>query len=155
MKTEILQQQIGKITNEIAQFEAEFADIRNKMSVAANSGDGDKIVTLKQRNAELPTLIESARIRLCQKQIEADELRLPELQARTKEFFEPIAELIKKRDAAQLELAKMQGAYHSVNEDAREISRRIGERRRELSKLIHFATPQGQAFRVMPNMSGR
>jgi hypothetical protein len=35
----------------------------------------------------------------------------------------------------------MQGASHEANEDLRDIKIRIGERKRELQKLIYLANP--------------
>ena len=57
------------------------------------------------------------------------------------EFHEPIREAIAKRDAAVLELGKVQGLYHAANENLREVKIRIGEQKRELDRLIYLANP--------------
>jgi hypothetical protein len=74
-------------------------------------------------------------------QLQADEERLPLLQAGVRKFAEPIEAAVLKRDAAVLELNELQAEYYTANEDFRDLNRRVGERRRELGRLIHLSNP--------------
>ncbi len=87
-------------------------------------------------------------------EIELDEWRLPGLQSAVSQFHQPIQEAIAKRDEAQMELGKLQGLYHNENENLKEVKNRLGERRRELSRLIYEATPHTAGLR-QPMQMGR
>ncbi len=145
---ENLKEQIETTSNLLAQLETEQADFKNRMTLAVGEGDSASMIDLKRRHNELPVEIEAARIRLTKLQLQLDEERIPELQAEVGKFYEPIQEAIAKRDAAALELAKLQGVYHEVNENLREVKNRIGERKRELGRLIYEADPTKSATRV-------
>ncbi len=153
--TNNLQEQITETASHIAALTEESRNFGNKMSEAAQSGDADSIIELKTKQTEVPIQLEAARIRHTKLLLEADQERSAQLQTEVGKFFEPIQELIQKRDAAQLELAKMQGQYHGVNEDLRDVRKRIGERRRELERLIYEATPKPPGLRSLQNMGGR
>jgi septal ring factor EnvC (AmiA/AmiB activator) len=150
-----LQKQITETAGHIAALTQEQKEFGSKMSEAAQSGNADSIIELKRRQSELPIQLEAARITHTKLLLEADQERSAQLQTEVGKFYEPIQELIAKRDAAQLELAKMQGQYHGVNEDLRDVRIRVGERRRELERLIYEATPKPPGLRPMANMSGR
>ncbi len=139
--TKTLAEQIEITTNNLAELETEQSDFQNRMTVAVGEGDSASMIDLKRRHTELPVEIEAARIRLTKLYLQLYEERLPELQSKVNNFHEPIEEAIAKRDAAVLELGKMQGASHEANEDLRDIKIRIGERKRELQKLIYLANP--------------
>ncbi len=141
MKQDDLTSQIETTANLLAQLEAEQADFQNRMTLAVGEGDSASMIGLKRRHSELPLEIEAARIRLAKLHLQSDEQRLPELQAEVGKFYEPIQEAVAKRDAAALELGKLQGAYHEANEDLREVKIRIGERKRELERFIFQANP--------------
>jgi chromosome segregation ATPase len=136
-----LTSQIGTTANLLAQLEGEQADFQNRMTLAVGEGDSASMISLKRRHSELPVEIEAARIRLAKLHLQLDEERLPALQAEVDKFHEPIQEAIAKRDAAVLELGKLQGAYHEANEDFRELRIRIGERKRELERFVYLANP--------------
>jgi septal ring factor EnvC (AmiA/AmiB activator) len=150
-----IQKQITETAGHIAALTQEQKEFGSKMSEAAQSGNADSIIELKRRQSELPIQLEAARITHTKLLLEADQERSAQLQTEVGKFFEPIQELIQKRDAAQLELAKMQGQYHGVNEDLRDVRIRIGERRRELERLIFEATPKPPGLRSLQNMGGR
>ncbi len=137
---ENLIEQLQKATDFLAQREAELSDFQNKMTLAVNDADSKAMLDLKRRRAELPTEIELARIQIAKLQLEVDEARIPELQLEVSKFSEPIQEAVAKRDLAVLELGRLQGAYHQTNEDFRDLRMRVGERKRELSRLIHLAS---------------
>lgn len=139
--TENLNEQIKTTSNLLAQLETEQADFKNRMTLAVNDADSSAIIALRHRADDLPIEIEAARIRLAKLHLQSDEERIPELQAKVGKFYEPIQEAIAKRDAAALELGKLQGAYHGANEDLRDVKTRIGERKRELQRLIYLANP--------------
>jgi uncharacterized coiled-coil DUF342 family protein len=136
-----LTEQIETTTNKLTELKNEQAEFPNRMTVAVGAGDSDTMITLRRRQADIPLEIEGKQIQLARLQLESDQERLPLLQAEVAKFTEPIQAAIVKRDAAVLELNKLQGAYHSVNEDYRDLNRRVGERRRELDRLIHMANP--------------
>ena len=138
---ETLTEQIEKTSNLLAQLEAELLDIPNRRAVAVNDADSAAMISLRHRQTEIPVEIEAGQIQLAKLQLEADQERLPVLKARIAKFAEPIPAAVLKRDAAVLELNKLQGEYHGVNEDFRDLSRRIGQRRLELDRLIHMANP--------------
>ncbi len=150
-----IQTQITETAGHIAALTQEQKEFGSKMSEAAQSGNADSIIELKRRQSELPIQLEAARITHTKLLLESDQERSAQLQTEVGKFFEPIQELIQKRDAAQLELAKMQGQYHGVNEDLRDVRIRIGERRRELERLIFEATPKPPGLRSLQNMGGR
>jgi peptidoglycan hydrolase CwlO-like protein len=150
-----LQKQITETAGHIAALTQEQKEFGSKMSEAAQSGNADSIIELKRRQSELPIQLEAARITHTKLLLESDQERSAQLQKEVGKFYEPIQELIAKRDEAQLDLAKMQGQYHGVNEDLRDVRIRIGERRRELERLIYEATPKPPGLRPMANMSGR
>jgi chromosome segregation ATPase len=147
---ENLNKQIETTSNLLAQLETEQADFRNRMTLAVGEGDSASMIDLKRRHSELPIEIEAARIRLTKLHLQSDEERLPELQADVGKFYEPIQEAIAKRDAAVLELGKLQGVSHGANEDLREVKNRISERKRELERLIYLANPAKGIIR--PNL---
>ncbi len=150
-----IQKQITETAGHIAALTQEQEEFGSKMSEAAQSGNADSIIELKRRQSELPIQLEAARITHTKLLLESDQERSAQLQKEVGKFFEPIQELIQKRDAAQLELAKMQGQYHGVNEDLRDVRIRIGERRRELERLIFEATPKPPGLRSLQNMGRR
>ncbi len=113
---ENLNEQIETTANLLAQLETEQADFRNRMTLAVGEGDSASMIDLKRRHSELPIEIEAARIRLAKLHLQLDEERLPKLQADVGKFYEPIQEAIAKRDAAVLELGKLQGVSHGANE---------------------------------------
>jgi peptidoglycan hydrolase CwlO-like protein len=141
MKQDDLTSQIETTANLLAQLESEQAEFQNRMTFAVGEGDSASMIGLKRRHSELPVEIQMARIRLAKLHLQSDEQRLPALQAEVGKFHEPIQEAITKRDAAVLELGKLQGAYHEANEDLREVKIRIGERKRELERFIYQANP--------------
>jgi chromosome segregation ATPase len=136
-----LDEQVQNTQAHLETLQAERSDFQNRMMVAVGAGDSDAMISLRRRQSEIPLEIEAAQIRLAKMQLEADSERLPVLQAKLSKFTEPIQDAILKRDAAVLELNKLQGAYHAANEDFRDLNRRIGERSRELARLIHLANP--------------
>ncbi len=138
---ENLKEQIETTSNLLAQLEAEQADFQKQMTLAVNDGNPSAVIALKHRANDLPVEIELARISLAKLHLQSDESRIPALQAEVGKFYEPIQEAIAKRDAAALELGQLQGAYHGANEDLREVKNRIGERKRELQRLIYLANP--------------
>ncbi len=151
-----LTSQIETTSNLLAQLEAEQADFKNRMTLAVNDADSSAIIALRHRADDLPVLVETARIQLTKLHLQSDEERLPALQAEVGKFYEPIQEAIAKRDAAVLELGKLQGASLGASEDLRDVRIRVGERRRELERLIFEATPKPPGLRQpMANMSGR
>jgi chromosome segregation ATPase len=136
-----LDEQIQNTQTLLENLKSERDDFQNRMTVAVNAGDSDAMIELKRRQNELPIKIEGAQIQLAQMQLESDEARLPLLEAKVSKFAEPIQDAVLKRDAAVLELGKLQGAYHTVNEDFRDLKIRVGERKRELGRLIYLANP--------------
>jgi uncharacterized membrane protein (DUF106 family) len=141
MKNENLNEQIEATTNKLTELRNEQSEFQNRMTAAVGAGDPDAMITLRRRQSEIPVELEAGQIRLARLQLEADQERLPVLQAEVAKFAEPIQAAVLKRDAAVLELNKLQGEYHGVNEDFRDLNRRIGERSRELARLIHMANP--------------
>jgi chromosome segregation ATPase len=139
--TENLKEQIETTSNLLAQLEAEQADFQKQMTLAVNDADSSAIIALRHRADNLPIEIQAARIRLAKLHLQSDEERIPKLQAEASKFYEPIQEAIAKRDTAVLELGKLQGASLGANEDLRDVKIRIGERKRELERLIYLATP--------------
>jgi uncharacterized membrane protein (DUF106 family) len=140
-KTNSLTNQIETNTNKLTELKTEQAEFQSRMTAAVGAGDFDTMINLRRRQSEIPMQIQGVEIQLAQMLLESDSARLPVLQAEVAKFADPIAEAVLKRDAAVLELTKLQAAYHSVDEDRRDLNRRIGERRRELDRLIHMANP--------------
>jgi uncharacterized membrane protein (DUF106 family) len=140
-KTNSLTEQIQTTQTLLEALQTERDDFQNRMTAAVGAGDSASMISLRRRQTELPFEIEAGQIRLAKLLLESDQQRLPILQEKASKFAEPIAAAVLKRDAAVLELNKLQGAYHSVDEDRRDLNRRIGERTRELARLIHMANP--------------
>jgi chromosome segregation ATPase len=140
-KTNSLTEQIEAVTNKLTELRNEQSEFQNRMAAAVGAGDSDAMITLRRRQSDLPLEIEGAQIQLAQLQLKADQERLPVLQEKVAKSTEPLEAAILKRDAAVLELNMLQGAYHAANEDFRDLRIRIGERRRELERLIHMANP--------------
>jgi FtsZ-binding cell division protein ZapB len=138
---ENLNEDIKNAQTHLENLKSERDDFQNRMTVAVNSGDSDAMIRLRRRQTEIPLLIEGGQIRLAQMELEADNERLPVLQAKFSKSTEPIQAAILKRDAAVLELNKLQAVHYAADEDLRDLNRRIGERTRELSRLIHLANP--------------
>jgi uncharacterized membrane protein (DUF106 family) len=136
-----LDEQIQTAQTLLENLKSERDDFQNRMTVAVNAGDSDAMIELKRRQNELPIKIEGAQIQLAKMQLEADSERLPVLQAKLHKFAEPTQAAVLKRDAAVLEFNKLQAEYYTANDDLRELRIRIGERTRELSRLIHEANP--------------
>jgi hypothetical protein len=99
------------------------------------------MINLRRRQAEIPMQIQGVEIQLAQMLLESDSARLPLLQAKVSKFADPIEAAVLKRDAAVLELNELQAEYYTADEDRRDLNRRIGERRRELGRLIHLSNP--------------
>jgi uncharacterized membrane protein (DUF106 family) len=136
-----LDEQIQNTQTLLAALQTERSDFQNRMTLAVGAGDSDAMIELRRRQTEIPLEIEAAQIRLAKMQLEADQERLPVLQAKLSKFAEPIQDAVLKRDAAVLELNKLQSEYHAANEDFRDLRIRVGERSRELARLIHMANP--------------
>ncbi len=136
-----LTEQIQATANLLAKLETERGDFQNRMTAAVGAGDSASMISLRRRQSELPVEIGSGQIRLAKLQLEADQERLPLLQAEVAKATEPLEAAILKRDAAVLELNLLQGQYHTANEDFRDLRIRIGERTRELARLIHMTNP--------------
>jgi uncharacterized membrane protein (DUF106 family) len=136
-----LTEQIQTTQTLLEALQTERDDFQNRMAVAVGAGDSASMISLRRRQTELPFEIEAGQIRLAKLQLQSDQERLPLLQAKVSKFTEPIASAVLKRDAAVLELNKLQGEYHTADEDRRDLNRRIGERTRELARLIHMANP--------------
>jgi chromosome segregation ATPase len=146
----------ARVCAQIEKLEVERGEFGQKMRDAVEKGEAQAIIDLRRRSQEIPIEIDTARIQLAKLELELDEMRLPELQVEVGKFHEPIREAIAARDAAILGLDHIQGAYHSVNEDLRDIRIRIGERKRELQRLIYEASPRSPGLRQPSlNMSGR
>jgi peptidoglycan hydrolase CwlO-like protein len=139
--TENLNEQIQNTTETLTRLQSEQADFQNRMTLAVGECDSASMIGLKRRHSDLPVEIQMARISLAKLHLQSDESRIPALQLELSKFHEPIQEAIRKRDAAVLELGKLQSASHGANEDLREVKTRIGERRRELQRLIFLANP--------------
>jgi chromosome segregation ATPase len=139
--TKTIAEQIETTTDLLAKLETEQTDFQNRMTVAVGEGDSASMIDLKRRHTELPVEIEAARIRLTKLYLQLYEERLPGLQSEVDKFHEPIQEAIAKRDAAVLELGKVQGSYHYANENLREVKIRIGEQKRELDRLVYLSNP--------------
>ncbi len=136
-----LNEQIQNEQTLLEALQTERDDFQKRMMAAVGAGDSAVMINLKHRQNELPVEIATAQIRLAKMQLQADEERLPVLQAKVSKFTEPIQAAVLKRDAAVLELNNLQGEYYGVNEDFRDLRIRIGERTRELARLIHLANP--------------
>jgi chromosome segregation ATPase len=136
-----LDEQIQNTQTHLENLKSERDDFQNRMTAAVGAGDSAAMINLKHRQNELPVEIATAQIRLSKMQLQADEARLPLLQAKVSKFTEPIQSAVLKRDAAVLELNQLQSEYHAVNEDFRDLRIRIGERTRELARLIYLSNP--------------
>jgi chromosome segregation ATPase len=151
-----LETKIAQTRAQIERLESERAQFGQKMREAVENGEAQAIMDLRRRSQDIPVELDTARIRLAKFELELDEMKLPGLQAEVGKFHEPIREAIAKRDAAILELGQLQGQYHGVNEDLREVRIRIGERKRELERLMYEATPKSPGLRQpLLSMSGR
>jgi chromosome segregation ATPase len=140
-KTNSLTEQIQNTQTHLETLEAERDDFQKRMMAAVGAGDSDATINLRRRQSEVPIEIEAAQIRLAKMQLESDQQRISVLQAKVAKFAEPIPAAVLKRDAAVLELNLLQDQYRTANEDFRDLNRRIGERSRELGRLIHMANP--------------
>jgi chromosome segregation ATPase len=138
---ENLNEDIKNAQTHLKNLKSERDDFPNRMTVAVNAGDSDAMIRLRRRQTELPLLIEGGRIRLAQMELQADQERVPVLRAKLNQSTEPIEAAILKRDSAVLELNKLQAQHYAADDDVRELNRRIGERSRELARLIHEANP--------------
>jgi len=151
---ENLNEQIQKTEAHLQTLQTERSDFQNRMTVAVGAGDSDAMIELRRRQTEIPLEIEGAQIRLAQMQLEADEQRLPELQATLSKFAEPTQAAVLKRDAAVLEFNKLQAEHYAANDALRELRIRIGERKRELDRMIHLANPaQGISGAKLRNLN--
>lgn len=138
---ENLNEDIKNAQTHLETLQSERDDFPNRMTVAVNAGDSASMIRLRQRQTELPLLIEGGQIRLAQMELEADQERLPVLQAKLSKFAEPTQAAVLKRDAAVLEFNELQAEHYAANDDLRELRIRIGGRKRELDRLIHEANP--------------
>jgi uncharacterized membrane protein (DUF106 family) len=136
-----LDEQIQTAQTHLENLKSERDDFQNRMTAAVSSGDSDAMIDLRRRQSEIPFLIEGGQIRLAQMELEADQERLPLRKANVRNFAKPIEAAVLKRDAAVLELNELQAKYYAADEDCRDLNRRIGERSRELARLIHLANP--------------
>ncbi len=136
-----LNEQIQNTQTHLEALQTERDDFQKRMTAAVGAGDSDAMINLRRRQAEIPMQIQGVEIQLAQMLLESDSARLPVLQAKVSKFTEPIQAAVLKRDAAVLELNNLQGEYYGVNEDFRDLRIRIGERTRELARLIHLANP--------------
>ncbi len=140
-KTNSLTEQIEAVTNKLTELKNEQSEFQNRMAAAVGAGDSDAMITLRRRQSDLPLEIEGAQIQLAKMLLESDQQRLPVLKARIAKFAEPIPAAVLKRDAAVLELNKLQDQYRTADEDFRDLRLRIGQRTRELERLIYMANP--------------
>jgi chromosome segregation ATPase len=140
-KTNGLDGQIKNTQTHLETLQTERDDFQIRMTAAVNAGDSAAMISLRRRQGDVPIEIATTQIQLAKLQLESDKVRLPLLQERLSKSTEPIEEAILKRDAAVLELNKLQAAHYAAKEDFRDLNRRIGERSRELERLIHMANP--------------
>jgi chromosome segregation ATPase len=136
-----LNEQIQNEQTLLEALQTERDDFQNRMTAAVGAGDSDVMINLRRRQAEIPMQIQGVEIQLAQMLLESDSARLPLLQAKLSKLTDPIAEAVLKRDAAVLELNLLQDEYYTARENVRDLNRQIGERRRELERLIHMANP--------------
>ncbi len=140
-KTNSLTNQIETTEALLENLKSEQSDFHSRMAIAVHAGDSASIINLKRRQTELPVEIEIERIQLAKLQLQADEERLPVLRAKLLNFAAPTQAAVVKRDAAVLEFNALQAQHNVANDDLRDLSRRIGQRKRELDRLIYEANP--------------
>jgi hypothetical protein len=138
---ENLNEDIKNTQTHLETLQSERDDFPNRMTIAVHAGDSASIINLKRRQTELPVEIEIERIQLTKLQLQADEERVPVLQAKLLKFAGPTQAVVLKRDAAVLEFNKLQDEHNVANDDLRELNRRIGARKRELDRMIYEANP--------------
>ncbi len=138
---ETLTEQIQTTQTHLEALQTERDDFQIQMTAAVNAGDSAAMITLRRRQGDVPIEIATTQIQLAKMLLESDQQRLPTLEEKLTKSTEPIEEAILKRDAAVLELNKLQGAHYAAREDLRDLRIRIGERTRELERLIHMANP--------------
>ncbi len=138
---ENLNEDIKNAQTHLENLKSERDDFQNRMTIAVHAGDSASIINLKRRQTELPVEIEIERIQLTKLQLQADEERVPVLQAKLLKFAGPTQAVVLKRDAAVLEFNALQAQHNVANDDLRELNRRIGQRKRELDRMIHEANP--------------
>jgi chromosome segregation ATPase len=138
---ENLNSQIENTQTHLEALQTERDDFQNRMTAAVNAGDSAAMITLRRRQGDVPIEIATTQIQLARMLLESDQQRLPILEEKLTKTTEPIEEAILKRDAAVLELNKLQAAHYAAKEDFRDLRIRVGERRRELERLIHMANP--------------
>jgi uncharacterized coiled-coil DUF342 family protein len=136
-----LAEQIQNTQTLLENLKSERDDFPNRMTTAVSEADSASMFNLKHRQSQIPDEIATGQIRLAKLQLQADEVRLPVLQAKLLKFAEPTQAAVLKRDAAVLEFNKLQDEHNVANDDLRDLSRRIGQRKRELDRLIHEANP--------------
>ncbi len=153
-KTNSLTEQIQTTQTHLETLQSERSDFQNRMMAAVNATDSASIINLKRRQTELPVEIEIEQIQLAKLQLQADEERLPALQSELLKFAEPTQAAVLKRDAAVLEFNELQAEHYAANDDLRELRIRIGQRKRELDRLIHEANPaQGISAAKLRNLN--
>ncbi len=141
-KTNSLTEQIENTQTHLEALQTERDDFQIQMTAAVNAGDSAAMITLRRRQGDVPIEIATTQIQLARMLLESDQQRIPILEEKLTKTTEPIEEAILKRDAAVLELNKLQAAYYAAREDFRDLNRRIGERTRELERLIYMANPR-------------
>jgi chromosome segregation ATPase len=140
-KTNSLTTQIEAVTNKLTELKNEQSEFQPRMTSAVGAGDSAAMINLRRRQGEVPIEIALTEIELAKLQLQSDQERLPVLKAKVSKFAEPIPGAVLKRDAAVLELNKLQDQYRTADEDFRDLRLRIGQRTRELERLIYMANP--------------
>ncbi len=140
-KTNSLAEQIQITETLLENLKSERDDFPNRMTIAVSEADSASMFNLKHRQSQIPDEIATGQIRLTKLQLQADEERLPVLQAKLLKFAEPTQAAVLKRDAAVSEFNALQAEHSVANDDLRELRIRIGARKRELDRLIYEANP--------------
>jgi chromosome segregation ATPase len=140
-KPNSLTEQIQITETLLENLKSERDDFPNRMTTAVAEADSASMFNLKHRQSQIPDEIATGQIRLAKLQLQADEERLPMLQAKLLKFAGPTQAAVLKRDAAVLEFNKLQDEHNVANDDLRELNRRIGQRKRELDRMIYEANP--------------
>jgi chromosome segregation ATPase len=124
----------GELLNRL---QAELADIPNRMTLAVEDADSASMISLRNRQNDLPVEIHMTRLRLEQIRLRLKEQTLPSLDAEIETLHKPIPALEKAYNEAKSALDAARFVHTAAIDSLRFVKQEISDEKRMIEQLKH------------------